>query len=85
MSGTSARSRRTNEPVTARPRACWASRIAPARACIRGTSLDGRQDDEREPMADAAGDERLEQVVGEGREQEQDRGQERRRAPGRPR
>ena len=39
--------------------------------------LDGGQDDERDPVARAAGDERLEQVVGERREQEGDRGEER--------
>ena len=32
--------------------------------------LDRRQDDERDPMAGAAGDHRLEEVVGEGREEE---------------
>ena len=37
MSGTSARIRFANEPSSDRPRACWASRIAPARPCIRGT------------------------------------------------
>ena len=37
MSGTSARARCRNDPLTARPRACWASRIEPARSCIRGT------------------------------------------------
>ena len=36
-----------------------------------GHHLDRRQHDEREPVAGATGDERLEQVVGEGREQEQ--------------
>ena len=38
MSGTSDRMRRTNDPSSDRPRACCASRIAPARVRIRGTS-----------------------------------------------
>ena len=37
INGTSARTRRTNEPLIDRPRACCASRIAAARACMRGT------------------------------------------------
>ena len=36
-SGTSLRIRPTNEPFIESPRACCASRIAPARPCIRGT------------------------------------------------
>ncbi len=36
-SGTRARTRWRNDPVTGRPRACWAWRIEAARACIRGT------------------------------------------------
>ena len=81
MSGTSDRMRRTNEPSSDSPRACCASRIAPARDLHPGHDLDRRQDDERDPVARTAGDERLEQVVSQGREQERDRREERHQDP----
>ena len=68
--------RRTSLRSTARePAAPRGS--TPARALHPRHHLDRRQDDERDPMAGAARDERLEQVVGQRREQEGDRGQER--------
>ena len=75
-SGTSARIRWPNEPLTASPRACWASRIEPARSCIRGTIWTADRTTNARRWLAPRRDERLEQVVGERREQEGHQGQE---------
>ena len=85
MSGTSARARCRNEPLTARPRACWASRIEPARACIRGTIWTADRTTNAIRWLAPAGDEGLEEVVGERREQEQRSRRGTRRGADRPR
>ena len=83
MSGTRARIRRTNEPEIGQPARLLGLEDRPGPSLHPRHELDGGEDHERQAMADAAGDERLEQVVGEGREQEQDRREERDEDPAR--
>ena len=68
MSGTRARIRVANGPVDGEARGPWAARIALGPRPHPRDELDRGQHDERDPMAHAARDEALEQVVGRRRE-----------------
>ena len=76
MSGTSARRRRAERTLDRQAAGLLGLEDRAGPVLHPGHHLDGRQDDERDAVARAPRDQRLEHVVGQRREQERDRGEE---------